>query len=388
MVREIARYLAFRDWQVNVVVGYPHHPHGKLYDGWTRSVFDRQIDSGVQILRTWHWLHPSRKIPVRGAVFVSQAVGTTLGALTLPAADIILVYGPPLVGPCLGALLKARHHAKLVNVVYDIYPDVAIETGKVTHPVVVAAARVAERAQYRASDMTIVLSEGFKALLAGRGVPPDKIAVVPVWLDPAEVKPMDRDNAWRREHGIPLEKFVVLYAGTIGIVSGARMVADAAAILRGRNDILFLFVGEGEEKAALQARAKQLGLSNMRFLPIQPRARLSELQATADVGLVTLAPGRGRTSVPSKVLGYMAAGRPIIACVDQNSDTATELVSQGAGVVVPPGDPTALVRAVLTLAADPEARAKLGAAARAGMAKHAPSTVLEAYANVLASTLR
>jgi colanic acid biosynthesis glycosyl transferase WcaI len=98
----------------------------------------------------------------------------------------------------------------------------------------------------------------------------------------------------------------------------------------------------------------------MAFLPFQPRDRLSEVQSTADVGLVTLGRGKGKTSVPSKVLAYMAAARPVIAAVDDDSDTAEWIREAECGWVVPAEDPQAMVDALLRAAGDPAAAAEKG----------------------------
>ncbi|HOX43463.1 MAG TPA: glycosyltransferase family 4 protein [Myxococcota bacterium] len=384
MVRELSGHLARHEWDVTVCAGLPHHPEGVLHSGWRWRTWQKTRDDEVTVVRTGHLISKSRAISTRAAVFVSQAIGAAVAGLATAKCDMVIVYGPPLVGSNLGALVAARHQAKLVNVIYDLYPDVAIETGKVKNPFIIAAARVAERIQYWSSDMTIVLSEGFKKTLVSRGVPAEKIAVIPVWLDPEEIRPLDRNTAWRKEQGIPLDQFVVLYAGTIGVVSGASMVADAARILSARKGVLFVFVGEGEEKPKVEARARELGLSNVKFLPFQPRARLPEVQATADVGLVTLSPGRGRTSVPSKVLGYMAAGRPVIASVDLDSDTADDIRKAQAGLVVAPGDPTALADAILKAHDDPAWRASSGENARKHFVQeYSRDQVLERYRKVL-----
>jgi colanic acid biosynthesis glycosyl transferase WcaI len=125
-------------------------------------------------------------------------------------------------------------------------------------------------------------------------------------------------------------------------------------------------------------------LPNVRFLPLQPRADLALVQATADVSLVTLAPGRGQTSVPSKVIGYMAAGRPVVASVDLDCDTAAAIRSPECGVVVPPGDAGALATAVEALLADEAERRRLGARARRAFEEHhAAEAVLGRYAEVL-----
>lgn len=364
MVDELAHFLADSGWDVTVCAGLPHHPGGRLLKGVEWRLWQKSEDDGVTVIRIGHFVHPSRTMLARATVYVTQALGALAGAVATSRCDIVLVFGPPLVGPNVGALVAKRFGAGLVNVIYDIYPDVAVETGKVTNRLVLAAARIAERTQHAAARRTIVLSKGFKRTLVAKGLKPETVVAIPVWLDPEIIRPMARDNNWRIEQGISPEKFVVLYAGTIGIVSGARVVARAAELLRERDDILFLFVGEGEEKPQAEALVRDLGLRNVRFTRFQPRSRLSEVQATADVGLVTLARGRGRTSVPSKVLGYMAAGRPVVAAVDNDSDTAQAITTGQCGLVVRPENPTELANAVRKLSADPVERTRLGTNAR------------------------
>jgi len=293
----------------------------------------------------------------------SQALGTALAALTWRSPDVVVNFGPPLAGPLLAAIIAKLRRRRSIAVIYDLYPDIAIDAGKLRNPLFVAAARLAERLAYRWADRIVVLSEGFRRTLVGRGVPAPKIDVVPVWLDPAEITPRPRDNPWRRAHGIPVEKKVVLYAGTIGLISGASIVLDAAERLADRDDILFLFVGEGRLKDELESEAKRRRLQGVRFLPFQPRDCLPDVQATADMTLVTLLPGRGRTSVPSKVVGYLAAGRAVVASVDQDSDTAETVRSGACGVVVPPGRADLLADAVRRMA-DSADRGTMGAAAR------------------------
>jgi colanic acid biosynthesis glycosyl transferase WcaI len=360
MVYQLARYLADRAHDVTVACGHPHHPTGRLPEGWSRGLLRREEHDGVRVLRGWHAVSPSRRIAVRALVWASQAFGTACAALGAPSPDVVLNYGPPLVGPLLAAALARARGARLVSIVFDFYPDVAVESGSVRNGLVIAAARRAESAQYRLSDRILVLSEGFRRRLERKGVGPEKIVTIPVWLQGDEIRPRDRDTAWRRRHGIGPETQVVLYAGTIGLVSGARVVIEAAQLLRNRVDVLFLFVGEGQVRHELERAARAARLPNVRFLPFQPREELCDVQASADVSLVTLAPGRGHTSVPSKVLGYLAAARPVLASVDPDCDTAETIRASGAGVVVAPGDPVALSRALEALLADPFARRRMG----------------------------
>ncbi len=148
-------------------------------------------------------------------------------------------------------------------------------------------------------------------------------------------------------------------------------------------------MGEGEERSVLERRVQEAGLENVRFLPFQPRERLAEVQATADVGLVTLAPGRGRTSVPSKVVGYMAAGRPVLASVDRDSDTASEIERGDCGTVVPPADPEEMAAAVVKAAADSDWRRAAGERARSRFdERYSRDEVLELYGDTLEDLLK
>jgi colanic acid biosynthesis glycosyl transferase WcaI len=133
------------------------------------------------------------------------------------------------------------------------------------------------------------------------------------------------------------------------MVSGASILLECAEMLKSYNEILFVLVGEGVEKERIESDAVRRGLTNMRFLPLQERSRLSEVQSSADVSVVTLLKGKGMTSVPSKVLGYMSAARPVIASVDSESDTAGLIVAARCGIVVPPENHVELCDAILSL---------------------------------------
>jgi colanic acid biosynthesis glycosyl transferase WcaI len=359
LTRELAQEIGRHGGQVTVVTGYPHHPGGRLFPGFRKRWVQVEEQNGYRLVRGWHVIHPSPALPVRALIMASKCASFLSSARQAFKPDVVISFeGYPLIGPLTSALIARRNGAKLVSVIYDIYPDIAIELGKVKNPLLIKVLRQVEALTYRWSDRVAVLSESFRQnLINEKGVAPGKIAVVPVWLDAADIVPQPRDNAWRREMDIPPEKFVVLYAGTIGLVSGAEVILEAARRLRSKPDILFLLVGGGYAKDQVENEARQQGLRNIRMLPFQPRERLSELQATADVSLVTLAPERGRTSVPSKVLGYMAAARPIVASVDLDCDTARMIREAGCGLVVAPGEGESIAQAVWHYYESPDQRA-------------------------------
>ncbi|MCG2771779.1 MAG: glycosyltransferase family 4 protein [Desulfobacterales bacterium] len=371
MAKELAQAMGGQGWEVTVAAGYPHHPYGRLYYGWYKKWIISENQDGFRLVRGWHLINPSPSVLTKSLVVASQGLSRLIGALSIGRPDVLISFGIPLLGPIISAALAKIYRAKLITVIYDLYPDVAVNLGKLNNPLMIVAARKIEQIAYRWSDRIVVLSEGFQRTLVNqKGVVQEKINIIPVWLDAADVKPMDRITPWRGEMKIPPEKFVVLYAGTIGLISGAEIVLDAARHLESYQDILFLFVGTGHAKDRVETRAREMGLKNIRFLPFQPRERLSEVQATADVSLVTLAPGRGKTSVPSKVLGYMAAARPVIAAVDEDCDTADLIHTSGCGLVVPPGRGGLLAEAILHFYENPKERLMRGEAGHRHFLKH------------------
>ena len=366
MAHELAEDLAKVGWTVTVAAGLPHHPTGDVADGYQRLRFTKQRLSGYTVVRCWHPTAPRTHFANRAAVMACQTAAIAVAAASGGAPDVVLSFGgPPLVGPLVSGLLARLWRVPLVSVIHDIYPDVAIETGRIKNPAVVALVTAIERIQYRLSGKLVVLGDASRRILvSSKHVPDNKVEVVPVWLDPGGIVPLPRINRWRSEHAIPDEKFVVLYSGTAGMISGAEILEDVASRLP--EDVVLLLVGGGSAWDALMTRSVQPSFPvNLRLLPYQPRERLAEVQATSDLSLVTLAPGRGRTSVPSKVQGYMAAGRTILASVDEDCDTATLIARIGCGIVVPPGDAGAIAKAIMGVKRDREPLAAMGALSRA-----------------------
>lgn len=384
MAGDLAAGLVRRGFRVTVAAGLPHHPTGRVPDGHRRLWQSTERD-GYRVVRLWHPTSENRGIASRAFVMAAQALSTVAAAGSSGRPDVVLSFGgPPLLGPVLSGLLARLRGARLVTVIHDLYPDVAIESGAVRAGPVIGMARVAERLQYRLSDALIVLGESTRdTLVAAHGIPPARISVLPVWLDPEEIRPGDRDNAWRRRVGIGPGRFVVLYSGTAGIVSGAEILEQVAE--RVDPDVDLVLVGGGSAWRALEQRSARGALPpNVRLLPYQERADLPYVQAASDLSLLTLLPGRGRTSVPSKLQGYMAAGRPVLAAVDADCDSARLVRRGGFGLVVPPGDPAAIAEGIREARRDPARLLSWGLAARETFEReNARDPIVDAYAAVL-----
>lgn len=388
MMKELAADLAAAGHRVTVVTGFPNHPRGIVFAGYRRRLFQREMADGIRVIRCYMHVSPRRSVLARILGYLSFGLSALSAALLLPRHDAVLLPSPPLTNGALALALRLIRGWPYVYNVQDIFPDAAITAGIITNPAVIGALRRFERCIYRRAGRIAVISEGFRANLIAKGVPAVKIGLIYNWLDTAEITPRPRDNEFSRRHGLN-GRFVVLYSGTIGLISGAEMLVDCAALLGSYRDILFLLVGEGVAKDAVRTLAQQRSVSNMMFLPFQSRDVLSQVQSSADVSVVTLRPGMGRTSVPSKVLGYMAAARPVLASVDADSDTRSLIERACCGIGTPPGDHRSLAEAILALYHDRPYCRRLGRNGRAFLLRHCERRAATAhYRRLLAAAGR
>ena len=204
-----------------------------------------------------------------------------------------------------------------------------------------------------------------------------RVRVIPNFVDTTHIQPSERENAYRREFDL-VGRQVVMYAGNVGFSQSLDLVIDAAVALADDPDVAFVIHGGGAARESLQQRAQ--GLANVRFVPMQPKERLPEVLAAADIHVVPLRRGLARSSVPSKLYSILAAGRPVVASVDPGTEVERTLAEAGAGVAVPPEDPVAFTAAVRSLLGDRGRAAAMGRAGRAFVEDWAsPAAIAERY---------
>lgn len=359
MLSELATDLGRAGHEVTVFTGYPNHPEGRLFDGFKRRFPGHtcRAREGYRIRRNWIYINRSKKPFSRVLNYLSFALFAGVSCAA-SRQDVYLLVSPPLSNVVLGMFMRLVGLRYILNI-QDIYPDAAVTAGMIRNKLLIRALVGLESAGYHFAKHITVISAGFARNLQDKGVPRSKISTIPNWIDLEEITPRSRINPFSTVHALS-DKFTVLYSGTIGLVSGAEIVLDLAKLLASESDIVVMIVGEGVVKARLEAEARRQGLPNVRFAPFQPRSALGDVLASASVGLVTLKPGHGRNSVPSKILGYLAAERPVIASVDPDSDTWNFVDESRCGVCVCPGDASGLASAVRRLAADSELAGQLG----------------------------
>jgi colanic acid biosynthesis glycosyl transferase WcaI len=359
MVSELAEDLANSGHEVTIFTGFPNHPAGEIFNGYRCQLLGevQRVSLRVTLRRNWLFISSSKSFIARVLNYTTFAFSTLVSVIR-HRNDVYLIISPPLSNVLIGIILRLLGRRYIINV-QDIYPDAAISLGILKNSTFIHILKSVERIAYHLADVVTVISKGFRSNLIAKGVPVNKVLVIPNWINLEEIKPYAKLNSFSINQKIE-NRFVVLYSGTVGHVSGAEIMTEVAHFLKDDLKILLMVVGEGVVKSQLQAEAETQGLSNIKFLPFQPRNTLSELLSSASVGIVTLKPGHGGNSVPSKTLGYLAVGRPVIASVDKESDTWAFVKEANCGICVPPGDANALAEAIRVLYQDPELALRLG----------------------------
>lgn len=380
VMTSIVTELAARGHRLHVVTALPWYLHHRIDEGWEHRLVQTEATE-------WGWisrLHPfptdKSNIPARALAFGGfTGVATAVAARARFRPDAVLAMSPPLIIGFAGWLAARRYGVPFVFNIQDVFPDVAVEVGAITNPKVIAAARSVERFLYLRSDAVTVLSEDLRRNLAAKiaGRRPDRIRVIPNFVDTERIRPGDRDNAYRRELGLG-DRTVVMYAGNLGYSQSVDLLVDAARHYADRDDVAFVVNGSGSAKAPLVAAAE--GLDNLTFVGLQPKERLAEVLAAGDVHTVLLKRGLAASSVPSKMYSILAAGRPCLASVDPGTEVDRTLADAGAGLAVPPEDPEAFRAALGQLLDDADLRRRQGEAGRSFVEGWAsPAAVARAY---------
>jgi glycosyltransferase involved in cell wall biosynthesis len=298
---------------------------------------------------------------------------------------LLVVTNPPLL-PFVAAIVTWLRGACLLLLVHDVYPNVLTASGLTSRTGFLARClRRMSQWLYGSARRTIVLGRDMKRLIeAEMRISGDRIAVIPNWADADAIHPTKRtENALLAELGL-IDKFVVQYAGNMGYTHGLECLVDAMEKLRGDGDVFFLFIGSGVKKAWLEAKVRELALPNARVLGNRPRGDQPNFLNACDVAIITFVAGMAGVSVPSRMYNILAAGKPIIAVADDDSELAAVVRDERVGWVVPPGDADGIVQAVLAARRQPEALLDMGRRARVVAERYSLTSALEAYRRLLA----
>ncbi len=386
-ISELARAWSQAADEVTVLTGMPNHPTGVVPERYRARLRLEETVDGYRVVRTWLYATPNEGMLKKTVGHLSFMVTSfLLGLRATGRADVVVVSSPTFFSVFSAWVLARWKRAPLVVEVRDLWPAIFVELGVLRSGPVIRLLEALEMAAYRAAEAVVVVTEGFRDDLVRRGVPAAKVHVIPNGADLERFDGQLGDERARVELGAKPGDTVVLYIGAHGISHGLEAVADAAAKLTGE-PVHFAFVGEGAAKERLEARVRDLGLTNVTLLPGVAREEVPRLLAAADICLVPLRDVALFSSfIPSKIFEYLAASKAVIGSV--RGEPARILEAAGA-VVVEPEDAAAVADAVRDLAAHPPRRAAMGRRGRAYVAERFDRKVLaERYRAILGDVAR
>ena len=374
---DFGRMLVERGHRVRVVTGFPNSPSGVIPDEYRRRFSQREWIDGIEVLRGWLYTSPKLNKLTKSAGFASFAASASLrGLLSDLTADVVIATSPPPTVGIPGVLTARRLRAPLVFDVRDIWPEAIALSGRLQSPALIRLLEAIERRIYAASAAVSVVTEGKRERLIEKGVPEQKIAVIPNGVDLSRFdtragapEPAERGRALLREHGVDTDRFVVLYAGVFNPPQGLDILLDAAARLKQEETasvpkVQFALVGAGSQKQRLQERVDAEGLAQwVRFVPEQPRDMIPPLLCAAGTIAVTLRKRKDTHTVPSKIYEAMASGRPVMVSAD---GAPREILAEAeAGPGSGAEDLEGLLSSIRSLAGDRELANAMGERGRA-----------------------
>jgi len=348
----LAKWLVKFGHDVTVITGYPNYPTGKIYPEYKNKKNKIEFIDDVQIIR-------SKVLPVSYQSILVRLLNyftlffTALwnGIRKRNNFDIIIASSPPLTIGILGLILSKIYKIPWILDIRDIWPDVAVEAGMLKENGFVdrLSKKLANYLYNHATHLTPV-TESKLTKIKRVGIPINRMSIVSNGVDFDLINNAKQKN-WRSELGLE-NKFILAYAGLIGIAQGVNVIIETAIQLKEENDIHFLIVGEGVEKQKLQDYAKSLRLNNITFLPSLLKESVPSLLTTSDIALIPLVSDKLQDAVPSKLLEAWACKLPVILIA---GGEAADIVNKAnGGIVVNSNDIAGIMTAIIKLKDSPK----------------------------------
>jgi colanic acid biosynthesis glycosyl transferase WcaI len=384
VMTRIVTELAARGHELHVVTSLPWYRNHAIEQGWGGRLWRTEKTEWGSIIRVHPFPGKSKSNLLRrtlGFIAFSYAVGIrSVHADGLPfKVDGVLAMSPPLTLGLTGWCTKIIRRAPLVFNIQDVFPDAAIQTGAISNKKIIAAAKWLERVSYQRSDAVVLLSQDLRTNIANKidAKHHHRLHVIPNFVDTVAITPQDRMTNYRSELGIG-DQLVVMYAGNVGFSQSLNLVVESAAKFP---EVAFVVNGDGAARKKLQEDCAEL--ANVYFGDYQPIERLSEVLATGDIHLVPLRTGLAAVSVPSKSYSILAAGRPMLAAIDLNTEIPNMLQQSGAGIAVEPDNAPAFIEALGRLVNNRDQHSEMGANGRKWVETHAsPASVAARYEEI------
>jgi glycosyltransferase involved in cell wall biosynthesis len=335
LLTELCEALA-DDLEVKVVTGVLHGHEDEPR---------RVLKNGVEITRVPSTSFERSKLLARGANYLTYLGNALVSGLRGSRPDVVLCMTDPPIVADVALLVARRFRVPLVVISQDVFPEIALQLKRLENPAVVALLRGLVSLYLKRADRVVAIGETMRLRLEEKGARKEKLRVIPNWIDTQRLQPLEGDNQWARERGYD-PRFVVMHSGNVGHAQDLDSLVRSATFLRDLDDLTITIIGMGARHAELVALAELLEVDQVKFAFYQPRHLLQQSLSGADVHVVGLASGLAGYVVPSRLYGILAVARPVIVAADEESETAQVVQQVGCGIVVPPGRPELLARAI------------------------------------------
>ena len=376
MAAQVARALASR-FAVTVLAGRPSYDPAVRHPTY---LLRREVVDGLMVERVGSTAFSRHRMRGRLANYLSYLALAVARALAVPADAVLAMTDPPVAGIA-GALVAAVRRRPFVYNIRDLYPDVAVAGGLLRPGPHTAAWERLHRWALRRADRVIVLGDDMRERVIGKGVPPERVAVVRDGSPP--LPPPSGDEAVGKAVRGGL-RFVVLHAGNIGFAGAWETLVEGVTRADGQG-VGLAFVGDGAERRRLEAR--RTGDGRIRFLPFFPAAQVPDVLAAGDLHVVTVRRGLEGAVVPSKLYGILAAGRPVLVVASEAADAARIVRRYRCGLVADPDSPESVATVVRAAMADRVGLAAMGERARAAAREFDQQAQLDRFVKVVEQAL-
>jgi len=348
---------------------------------------DYERRNGVELIRVHSTAFDRAGLLQRGINYFTYLGRALRRGLTAERPDLVLcMTDPPMVGD-IALLVARRFRVPLVVVSQDVFPEIAVELKRLRNPLLVGILGLLVRFYLRRADRVVAIGETMQRRLRAKGVPAERLRVIPNWVDTTSLTPQPRDNDWSQAYGLD-GRFVVMHSGNIGHAQDLETLIRAATQLDDLERLSVVLIGFGARHAEYVRLVAEARAEKVSFLGYQPRELLSHSLSSADVHFVGLARGLAGYVVPSRLYAILAAGRPVIVGADADSETAVLVREVGCGLVVPPGRPDLLAAAIRSVAGGQHDLEEMGGRGRAWVEANADRRIaLRRYEEELAELL-
>lgn len=360
----LCEFLKASGHEVRMVTTFAYYPQWKKASGDSGRLYRTDEIRGITVERCWHYV-PEKVSAIKRILHEATFVATAFfRLLLLPSPDIYVVVSPPLLSGAAAWVLSHLKGRLFIFHVQDLQPDAAVGLGMLKKGLLVRILYGLEKIAYAKAIRVSGISVGMLKAFERKGVPAEKRVYFPngvTLANPGEGTV--EKGKFRARFGIDPGTFLVVYSGNLGVKQGLDILVEAARHLSG-DDFQIVICGDGARREHIAALIEKFALAHVRLFPLQPKEQYWEMLADADVSVITEQKGAGQAFFPSKLLGTLAAGSPVLAVVDDNSELYRAAQEGRFGITVKPEQPQALANALNRLKSDPESLLQMSKAGR------------------------